>query len=83
MTLADNTSDSWFTALDDVMQNLSAHKMLAWERRQWSLKKLTLEGNIGKYQGIIERIIADSQTRKGAKLPGVIYVHRVAQGVPA
>ena len=81
--IAENTPNSWFSALDDTIQNLSAQKAIAWERRQWALKKLTLEGNIGKYQGIIERIIADSQTRKGAKLPGVIYVHREMQKVIA
>ena len=78
--IADNTPDAWFVALDDMIQNLAAHKKIAWERRTWAMKKLTLEGNIGKYQGIIERIIADSQTHKGAKLPGIIYVQQtVAQ----
>ena len=78
--IADNTPDAWFVALDDMIQSLAAHKKIAWERRTWAMKKLTLEGNIGKYQGIIERIIADSQTHKGAKLPGIIYVQQtVAQ----
>ena len=81
--IAENTPDSWYAALDDMIQNLSAQKSIAWERRQWALKRLTLEGNIGKYQGIIERIVADSQTRKGAQLPGVIYVHRVVQEASA
>ena len=81
--IAENTPDSWYAALDDTIKNLAAQKSIAWERRQWALKRLTLEGNIGKYQGIIERIVADSQTRKGAQLPGVIYVHRVAQGAIA
>jgi len=63
-----------------MIQSLAAHKKIAWERRIWAMKKLTLEGNIGKYQGIIERIIADSQTHKGDKLPGIIYVQQtVAQ----
>ena len=75
--IADNTPDAWFVALDDMIQNLAAHKKIAWERRTWAMKKLTLEGNIGKYQGIIERVIADSQTRKGAKLPGIIYVQQM------
>ena len=37
-------------------------------------------GQHRQVQGIIERIIADSQTHKGAKLPGIIYVQQtVAQ----
>ena len=73
-----NTPDAWFATLDDLIANLDGHKRLAWDRRQWALRKLTLEGNIGRYQGIIERIIAESQTKKGARLPGVIYVPREA-----
>ena len=82
--ISDNTPDAWFAALDDMIQNIVAHKKIAWERRTWSMKKLTLEGNIGKYQGIIERVIADSQTRKGSKLPGILYVQqKAAQEVAA
>ena len=81
--VVDNTSDAWFAALDDTITNLAAHKRIAWEHRRWAMKRLTLEGNIGKYQGIMERIIAESQTRKGAKLPGITYVTQEMQGVVA
>jgi hypothetical protein len=74
--ITDNTPDAWYQSIDDMITNLAGRKRTAWERRRWAMKKLTLEGNIGRYQGILERIIAESQTRKGAKLPGVIYVER-------
>ncbi len=78
-TLVDNTPDAWFSALDNKIQHLQAEKALAWDRRRWAFKKVTMEGNVDHYANIFGRIIADTMTRGNKKnLPGVTYVERNA-----
>jgi glycosyltransferase involved in cell wall biosynthesis len=73
-TLAENTPDGWFVALDHKLAYLEQAKALAWERRRWALKHVTFEPNVARYGDTFGRISAEKQARLGARLPGVRYV---------
>ena len=79
--LVPNTADGWYNALDTTVVNLAQAKALAWERRRWALKHVTMEANANKYGAIFERIIAERNVRGVARLPGIRYVAQ--QAVPA
>ena len=82
-TLVPNTADDWFTALDDMVTRLEHHKRIAWDRRRWALKHVTMEANANHYGDIFGRIIAERGARQGARLPGVRYVVPEKVAVPA
>lgn len=73
-TLAENTLDGWFLALDKKLAHLAYEKQLAWERRRWALKHVTFEPNANRYGDTFGRISAEKQARLGARLPAVRYV---------
>lgn len=74
-TLADNTPDGWFAALDRMISTLPTRKAEAIDRRRWALRKVTMEGNVHGYCETFGRIIADKLTRgKKNQMPGVAYV---------
>lgn len=81
-TLARNTPDAWFAALDSKLTHLKAEKAIAWDRRRWALKHVTFEPNANLYGDTFGRIMAEKQARSGARLPGVRYVV-VKEAVPA
>ena len=72
-TLAENTADGWFRALDDMIEHLAACKQIAWERRRWAFAHVTMEANANRYADIFGRIIAEKNVKAGARLPGVAY----------
>ena len=71
--LVPSTPDAWFTALDSILTNLTYAKSLAWERRRWARKPLTMEANVNLYGDTFGRLLAEKQTRAGAHLPGIVY----------
>lgn len=73
-TLVPNTPDAWYAALDHKLAHLAAEKALAWDRRRWALKHVTMEANVNLYGATFGRILAEKSARGGAKLPGVRYV---------
>jgi hypothetical protein len=81
-TLVPNTEAAWFAALDDMVTRLPHHKAVAWDRRRWALRKVTMEANANAYGDIFGRIMAERGARAGARLPGVRYV-AAAQAVAA
>lgn len=81
-TLVPNTAGAWFAALDDMVTRLPHHKAVAWDRRRWAMKHVTMEANANHYGDIFGRIIAERGARQGARLPGVRYV-AAAQAVAA
>ena len=46
---------------------------MAWERRRWARKHLTMEANVNLYGDTFGRMLAEKQTRAGAHLPGIVY----------
>src|SRR3990167_5926594 len=75
-TVVDNTSDAWFNALDRKISHLAEEKQVAWNRRKWAMKKLTMEGNLSAYADIFGRMMAERATKYGARLPGITYVEK-------
>ena len=75
-TLVKNTPEDWFAAIDKKLTYLEAEKKLAWERRRWALKHVTMEANVNSVADVYGRIIADKSTRIGARLPGITYIER-------
>src|SRR3990167_4318887 len=73
-SLVANTADAWFATLDDMVTRLEHHKRVAWDRRRWALKHVTMEANANSYGDIFGRIIAERGAAQGARLPGVRYV---------
>ena len=78
--LVKNTPEAWFAALDNIVSNLARAKAVAWDRRRWALKHITMEANANHYGDIFGRIIAERGARAGARLPGVRYVAQQAVG---
>ena len=72
--IVDNTPDAWFGVLSYMIRLLPEMKAEAWKRRKRALDGLTLEGNIGRYNNIMDSIVATAQVSGGAKLPGVAYI---------
>jgi len=72
--IVDNTPDAWFGVLSYMIRLLPEMKAEAWKRRKRALDGLTLEGNIGRYNNIMDSIVATAQVSGGARLPGVAYV---------
>jgi len=68
-----NTPDAWFAALDEYITDLVIQKRAAWNLRDWALRHLTFEPNVGKYAKTFEHIYATKRQARG-RLPGVIYV---------
>jgi hypothetical protein len=77
-TLVANTPDAWFAALDDAVTRLAHHKAVAWDRRRWALKHVTMESQANAYGDVFGRIMAERGAAQGARLPGVRYVARQA-----
>ena len=77
-SLVENTPDAWFAALDRKLTHLVAEKTLAWERRRWAMRKVTFEPNANAYGDTFGRILAEKQTKHGARLPGVRYTAPIA-----
>lgn len=82
-TMVENSSDdpkvrteNWTKALDLAIQNLSARKQLAAEKKKWALRKMCMESRVQEYVETYERIGNLKTTRRGT-LPGV-YWHKPA-----
>jgi hypothetical protein len=57
---------------------LAHHKAVAWDRRRWALKHVTMESQANAYGDVFGRIMAERGAAQGARLPGVRYVARQA-----
>ena len=82
-TLVPNTADAWFEALDAKVQNMPSEKGLAWDRRRWAFKNVTFESQALRYCETLGRMLAEKQSKSGAKLPGVVYATPKAEAKPA
>ena len=73
-TLCDPSADGWFNALNDKIADLAGAKAVAWQRRAWAMRRMTFEANVGNYNALFERMIAERAGPNGAHLPGIIYI---------
>lgn len=79
-TLVPNTAEEWFEALDRKIENIASEKALAWDRRRWAFKNVTFESQAQRYCETLGRMLAEKQSQAGAKLPGVVYTTKKADG---
>lgn len=67
-------TDDWYEALKTRIDSLGHFKKEAQDRRNWALKKFTIERNTGRLIDFYRKVITDASIRKGARFPGVIYL---------
>ena len=72
--LVETGEQYWYEALKTRVDSIAHFKKEAQDRRDWALKKYTIENNTGRLIDFYRKVILDAQIRRGARLPDVIYL---------
>lgn len=72
--LVDTGEDNWYQALKARIDGLQHFKQEAQARRNWAMKKYTIENNTGRLIDFYRKVMIDAELRRGVRFPDVIYL---------